>query len=254
MELKGTVAIVTGGGTGVGRAVALSLARAGSKAVVVNYSRSRKEAEATAEEVAEAGGEGFPIAADVSDDAAVRAMVTETASRFGRLDVLVNCAGITRFIPFSDLEALTDEVWQSILGVNLMGAFYASRAAAPHLKKTRGAIVNIASVAGLRSGGSSLPYGVSKAALTQLTRSLALALAPEVRVNCVNPGLIATRWFREGIGEEAAESLERKSAETSPLRAVVTPEHVAQVVMGFIQSDMVTGEHLVVDAGKFGTY
>ena len=254
MELKGSVAIVTGGATGIGRSVCLELARAGAGAVVVNYSRSAAEAEATAAELAALGTEGLPYRADVADENQVKAMVNHAADRFGRIDVLVNNAGTTRFIHFPDLEAVTDEVWQSILGTNLMGPWYAARAAAPHLKSARGSIVNIASIAGLRASGSSLPYGVSKAALTQLTRALAIALAPEVRVNAVNPGLVATRWFRQGFGEEAAAGQEQAIAARTPLRTVATPEQVAEAVMAFIRSDIVTGQHLVVDGGLSITY
>jgi NAD(P)-dependent dehydrogenase (short-subunit alcohol dehydrogenase family) len=249
VELSGSVAIVTGGATGIGHAVCLELARAGARGVVVNYSRSVAEAEATAKELAELGVDALPVRADVAREDEVLAMVETAAERFGRIDVLVNNAGTTRFIPFPDLEAVTDEVWRHILGVNLMGPWYASRAAAPYLKQSRGCIVNIASIAALRGSGSSLPYGVSKAALTQLTRALAVALAPEVRVNAVNPGLVSSRWFRQPFGEEAALAQEAAMAQRTPLEAVATPEQVAQAVMGFIRSDIVTGQHLVVDGG-----
>ena len=249
MELKGSVGIITGGGTGIGRAVCLELASAGAKGLVVNYSRSAAEAEKTAAELAELGVEALPVKADVAREDEVKAMVEQAAGHFGRIDVLVNNAGTTRFIPFTDLDAVTDEVWQSILGVNLMGPWYAARAAAPHLRKSRGCIVNIASIAALRASGSSLPYGVSKAALTQLTRALAIGLAPEVRVNAVNPGLVSSRWFREPFGDEAAGAQEKAMAQRTPLQAVTTPEQVAQAVMGFIRSDIVTGQHLVVDGG-----
>ena len=254
MELGGSVAIVTGGATGIGRAVCLDLARAGARGVVVNYSRSAAEAESTAAELAALGAEGLPLRADVADESQVMAMVDRAAGHFGRIDVLINNAGTTRFIPFPDLDAVTDEVWQAILGTNLMGPWYAARAAAPHLKRARGCIVNVASIAGLRGSGSSIPYGVSKAALTQLTRALAIALAPEVRVNAVNPGLVATRWFRQGFGEEHASAQEVAMAGRTPLRQVVTPEQVAQAVMGLIRSDAVTGQHLVVDGGVNITY
>jgi NAD(P)-dependent dehydrogenase (short-subunit alcohol dehydrogenase family) len=254
MELRGRVAIVTGGGTGIGRAVCVRLARAGAAAVVVNYSRSEDEANATAKEIESLGAKAHPHRADVSDESQVVAMVDETVKRFDRLDILVNNAGTTRFIPFPDLDAVTDEVWQNILGVNLMGPWYASRAAAPHLRQSRGCIVNVASIAALRASGSSLPYGVSKAALTQLTRALAIALAPEVRVNAVNPGLVSSRWFRQPFGEDAAAAQEEAMAKRTPLRLVATPEQVAQAVMGLVRSDAVTGQHLVVDGGVNVTY
>jgi len=254
VELKGSVGIVTGGATGIGRAVCLELARAGATGVVVNYSRSAADATATVAELSALGVEGLPIKADVSREAEVKAMVEQAAEHFGRLDVLVNNAGTTRFIPFPDLDAVTDEVWQQILGVNLMGSWYTARAAAQHLRKSKGCIVNIASIAALRASGSSLPYGVSKAAVDQLTRALAVALAPDVRVNAVNPGLVSTRWFRQPFGEDAAAAQEVAMAKRTPLQAVATPEQVAQAVMGFIRSDIVTGQHLVVDGGLNVTY
>ncbi len=254
MNLGGAVAIVTGGGTGIGRAVSEALARAGARAVVVNYSRSRADAEATAETLTRLGCEGVAYQASVADESKVKAMVGETLGRFGRLDVLVNNAGTTRFIAHADLDAVTDEVWDEIISVNLKGTFYCSRAAAPALKQARGAIVNIASVAGARAAGSSIPYGVSKAAVLQLTRNLAVALAPDVRVNAVAPGLVATRWFREPFGDQAASEQESRVAASTPLREVATAEHVAQTVMAFLGTDLVTGEFVLVDGGKHLTY
>jgi 3-oxoacyl-[acyl-carrier protein] reductase len=254
MNLGGTVAIVTGGGTGIGRAVCERLARAGARAVVVNYSRSREEAEATAAALAELGCEGVPHQATVASEPEVLAMVDAAVSRYGRLDVLVNNAGTTHFIPHPDLDAITDQVWDDILGVNLKGTFYCARAAAPALRQAGGAIVNIASIAGTRASGSSIPYGVSKAAVLQLTRNLAVALAPEVRVNAVAPGLVATRWFRQPFGEEAAIQQEERRAAATPLKAIATPDHVAQAVMGFLGCDLVTGESVIVDGGQHIAY
>jgi 3-oxoacyl-[acyl-carrier protein] reductase len=254
MELEGAVAIVTGGGTGIGRAVSESLARAGARAVVVNYSRSAEDAGATAAALAGLGCEGVPRQASVADEDAVKAMIADTVSRFGRLDVLVNNAGTTRFIPHPDLDALTREVWDEVLSVNLLGTFFCSRAAAQALKESRGAIVNVASIAGTRASGSSIVYGVSKAAVLQLTRNLAVALAPEVRVNAVAPGLVATRWFRNAFGEEAATAQEERLAAGTPSGRVSTAEDVAQAVMGFLGADQVSGETLVVDGGRHVAY
>ncbi|TMB75861.1 MAG: SDR family oxidoreductase, partial [Chloroflexi bacterium] len=162
MDLAGRVAIVTGGGTGIGRATCMRLAKAGAKAVVINYSRSADDAESTAEEVRRLGSSAVPHQANIADEGMVKAMVASTVERYARLDVLVNNAGTTHFIPHPDLEALTDEVWNDILSVNLKGTFFCCRAAAPELKKANGAIVNIASIAAHRASGSSIAYAVSK--------------------------------------------------------------------------------------------
>ena len=254
MDPKGTVALVTGGGTGIGRGVCLALAGAGAKAVAVNYARSEEEAQKTAAELGQHGCEGLAVKADVTDEAQVRELVAGTIRHFGRLDILVNNAGVTRFIPHPDLDALTDEVWDTILSTNLKGTFYCCRAAAPELAKRKGVIVNIASVAGHRAGGSSIAYAVSKAALLQLTRGLALALAPDVRVNSVSPGLVSTRWFRVPFGEEAAQAQEQRFADMTPLKRVATPADVADAVLGFIRSDFLTGQDLIVDGGKHMAY
>ena len=253
MELAGTVAIVTGGGTGIGKAISTALAKAGARAVIVNYARSRDDAEATAKELTDLVSEGVAYRADVSDESQVKKMVDETVGRFGRLDVLINNAGTTRYV-FMDLEKQTEEVWDEIIGTNLKGTLYCTRAAAPHLKAARGAVVNIASVAGHRAGGSSMTYGLSKAGVIQLTRATALALAPEVRVNAVSPGQVVTRWPREKMSPEWAEETEARMAASTPLRANASAGHVAQAVMGFLAMDFVTGQDLIVDGGKSVTY
>jgi NAD(P)-dependent dehydrogenase (short-subunit alcohol dehydrogenase family) len=249
MDLEGRVALVTGGGTGIGRAVCLRLAKAGAKAVVVNYSRSDKDARATVAELIVIGSDAMAHQADVSNEEEVKAMIAAVKDRYGRLDVLINNAGTTRFIAHPDLDALTDDVWDGVLKVNLKGTFYCCREAAPELRKKRGAIVNIASIAGHRATGSSIVYAVSKAGVLQLTRALAVALAPDVRVNSVSPGLVSTRWFRQ-FDPKAAESQEEAASATTPLKAVATPDHVAQAVMGFVENDMLTGQDVVVDGGR----
>ncbi|HTC68890.1 MAG TPA: SDR family oxidoreductase, partial [Acidothermaceae bacterium] len=151
---------------------------------------------------------------------------------------------------YGDLDAASDDVWQELLQTNLYGPWYCSRAAAPHLRRSHGSIVNIASMAAHRAGGSSIPYGVSKAALVQLTRGLALALAPAVRVNSVSPGLVRTRWVTMKKSAAFAEQAEAHWAETSPLRRVVTAEDVAEAVLGLIGAKGVTGQDLIVDTGQ----
>jgi 3-oxoacyl-[acyl-carrier protein] reductase len=254
MDLKGKVALVTGGGTGIGRAVCLRIAKAGARAVVVNYSRSGDDANATAAELSLLGADALVHKADVSNEPAVRSMIKATMDRYGQLDVLINNAGTTHFVAHPDLDALTEEVWNDVLNVNLKGTFYCCRAAAPELRKTKGAIVNVASIAGHRATGSSIAYAVSKAGLLQLTRALALALAPDVRVNSVSPGLVSTRWFRQRFGDDAAQAQETAFASTTPLEAIASPDHVAQAIMAFVENDLVTGQDLVVDGGKNISY
>ena len=250
MELAGRVAIVTGGGTGIGRATALRLAKSGAKAVVVNYSRSAAEAETTARDVMALGADAMTHRSDVADEAQVKALIATTVDRYGKLDVLVNNAGTTHFIPHPDLDALTDAVWNEILGVNLKGTFFCCRAAAAELKKTGGAIVNIASIAAHRASGSSIVYAVSKAGVVQLTRALALALAPEVRVNSVSPGLVSSRWFSSRFGDEAAAAQEEAFAKQTPVQKIATPDDVARAVIALLENDLITGQDLVVDGGK----
>jgi NAD(P)-dependent dehydrogenase (short-subunit alcohol dehydrogenase family) len=250
MDLAGRVAIVTGGGTGIGRATSIRLAKAGAKAVVVNYSRSAAEAEATADELRRLGTESLPWRANIADESMVKALIASTVDRYGGLDVLVNNAGTTHFIPHADLDALTDKVWDEILSVNLKGTFFCCRAAAPELKKVGGAIVNISSIAAHRASGSSIPYAVSKAGVVQLTRALAVALAPDVRVNSVSPGLVSSRWFRKNFGEDAAAAQEETFAKATPLGKIATPDDVALAVIALLQNDVITGQDLVVDGGK----
>jgi 3-oxoacyl-[acyl-carrier protein] reductase len=254
MDLAGRVAIVTGGGTGIGRAVCLRLAKAGARGVVVNYSRSEKDAQATAVELVSLGADALAHRADVSDESAVAGMVAAVRDRYGRLDVLINNAGTTHFIPHPDLDALTEEVWNDILSLNVKGTFYCCRAAAPELRKTKGVIVNVASIAGHRATGSSIVYAVSKAGVLQLTRALALALAPDVRVNSVSPGLVSTRWFRRQFGDEAADAQEASFAGTTPLGMIANPDHIAQAVMALVENDAITGQDVVVDGGKNVVY
>jgi NAD(P)-dependent dehydrogenase (short-subunit alcohol dehydrogenase family) len=254
LDLQGTVALVTGGATGIGRASCLALADAGAAGVVVNYSRSSQDAEKAVAELAGHGCAAIAQQADVADDVQVRAMARRVLDRFGRLDVLVNSAGTTVVVPHQDLDDLTDQMWRDVLEVNLLGPFRCTRAFASPLRKARGAVVNIASISGYRAGGSSIAYGVSKAALLQLTRNLAVALAPEVRVNAVAPGTVATRWQTALHGEQGFADFARQERESVPLRTTTEPEHVAQAVLGLLGMDLVTGEALILDGGKHVKY
>ena len=250
MQLSGKTAIVTGSAVGVGRATALELAKRGAN-VVVNYSRSEGEAKETVAEVERLGARALLVRADVSRDAEVREMAKRALDTFGSIDVLVNNAGTTAFVDFADLEAMTEEHWDRLLAVNLKGPFFCSRAVAGPMKQAgAGAIVNVASIAGVRAIGSSIAYAASKAGLINLTIALARALAPHVRVNSVAPGFIDTRWLRQGLGE-FYEPARARTAEQTPLGRVATPEDVAEVVLSLIESaDFVTGQNIVIDGGN----
>ena len=238
------VALVTGSATGVGRACAVRFARLGF-AVAVNYSKSEAEAAETAELVRAAGAPVKVYRASVGDHGADPGVVADAAATFGGLDVLVNNAGTTHFIPHTDLDALTDAVWDDIFRVNVKGAFYACRAAMPHLKARGGNIVNVTSVAGLSGQGSSVPYCASKAALNCVTLSLARAFGPEVRVNAVAPGPILTRWL---AGREAHVA---KFLEQAPLGRAADPDDIADAVVYLATgTTLTTGQVLVVDGGR----
>ncbi|OLO36354.1 3-ketoacyl-ACP reductase [Alkalihalophilus pseudofirmus] len=245
MSLQGKVALVTGAGTGIGRSVALDLAKRGA-AVVVNYSRSEKEANETAEEVRNQGVDCLVFQASVNDDRQVRAMVNAVVEHFGRLDILVNNAGATTFVAHDDLEGLLEEHWDQVMDVNVKGVFYTCRAAATELKKNKGTIINITSVAGLNGTGSSIAYSASKAAAISVTKSLARVLAPEVRVNSVAPGVVLTRWM-----DNQEEFVEKHSSET-PLGRPASPDDISEVVLSLITgASFVTGQTIVVDGGNF---
>ncbi|MGC7872541.1 SDR family NAD(P)-dependent oxidoreductase [Desulfosporosinus sp. SYSU MS00001] len=243
--LQGKIALITGGGTGIGRAIALILAKAGVQ-IAVNYSRSEDDALKTKAEIESLGVRCLTYRADISKDEDVRLMIRKVVNDFGKLDILVNNAGMTHFVDHTDLEGLKEEYWDDIMGVNVKGTFFCSRAAAPELKKTRGCIVNMASIAGLTGLGSSIAYSASKAAVVSINKSLARVLAPEVRVNAVAPGIVQTRWVA-GKDEHIAHL-----AAGTPLGRVATPDDIAEVVYALIaHAGFVTGQTIVVDGGNF---
>jgi 3-oxoacyl-[acyl-carrier protein] reductase len=243
MEIGGKVALVTGGGTGIGRATALLLAARGVD-VAVNYSRSKDDAEATAAEVRKLGRRALALRADVARDDEVRRMVADTVRELGALHILVNNAGWTEFVDFKDLDKLNDDVWDRTLAVNVKGPFYCIRAAAPHMQAAGGVVVNVSSLAGSIGRGSSIPYCASKAGLNLLTRMMARLLAPAVRVNAVAPGVVTTRW----VANQTA--FVRGAQMQTPMRRVAGPEDVAQAILALIESnDFVTGQILPVDGG-----
>ena len=238
------VAVITGGGTGIGRATSEKLAAAGC-AVAIIYSQSNEEAHHTVNAIRAAGQDAIAIRTDVADDRQVRHAMAEIVALFGAITVLVNNAGITRQLPFADLEAIPDEAWDELFAVNVKGAFNCSRAAAPYLRTRAGsAIVNVGSIAGETGYGSSLPYAVSKAALHGMTKSLARALAPEIRVNCIAPGAVATRWWS---GHEAKM---RQLSGKLPLQRISTAEDIAESIWFLLTARSMTGQIIKVENGQ----
>jgi 3-oxoacyl-[acyl-carrier protein] reductase len=248
------VALVTGASRGIGRRTALALAGAGYD-VVINYSASRAAAETVAKEATELGARALPVQADVADDDAVTAMAERIRTGYGRLDALVNNAGTTIKTPPADLDGLDMAEWDRVFAVNVRGLFQVTRACVPLLRQApEPAIVNLASIAGLRPGPQPFPYAASKAAVVNLTKTLAGRLGPEgIRVNAVAPGWMEGEWMQDQLGENYDRLMDRR-ARLTPLRRCVTPGEVAQTIVSLIMSNpFVTGEIVVIDGGFTAT-
>ncbi len=252
MAQSKAAALITGASSGIGRAAAVALAAAGFD-VAINYSRSDRAARETAELAQVKGARTLLCPCDVSDDPAVRKMLAKVEEQFGRLDALVNNAGTTTEIAPNDFEGLTAEIWDRVFAVNVRGTFQVARAAAPLLKKFGGSIVNTASIVGLRPGPQPLPYAASKAAVVNLTKLLALNLAPEIRVNAVAPGWLQGEWMERMLKDKYDDLMARR-AKFTPLRRVATAEDVAEVIVNLITGNkFVTGEVIVIDGGYSAT-
>lgn len=242
-------ALVTGGATGIGRSAVLALAQAGYD-VAINYGSSKAAAEAVAKEAQTLGAKTLLVQCDVSDDTAVRQMMATVEASFGHLDALVNNAGTTATWKVKDLESLNMDEWDRTFAVNVRGTFQVSRAAVPLLKKGHNpSIVNTASIVGLRPGPQPLPYAASKAAVVNLTKTLAWNLGPDIRVNAVAPGWMEGDWMERMLGEKY-DQLMTARAKATPLKRCVTADDVAEVMLNLIQSNrFVTGEIVVIDGG-----
>ena len=247
------VALVTGASTGIGRSAATALARNGYD-VAVNYSRSEDAARVTAREAEAAGAKALLCRCDVSEDAEVRAMLASVEKEFGRLDVLINNAGTTVDVPPTDFDAMTVEAWNRVFAVNVLGVFLVTRAAAPLLRNSpNGCIVNTCSIAGLRPSAQPLPYAASKAAVANLTKTLANALGPKIRVNAVAPGWIEGEWMKRTLAENYQGLMERR-AKYTPLKRCCTEDDVADSMLSLIlHNRFVTGEIIIVDGGFSST-
>ncbi|MGE0408258.1 MAG: SDR family NAD(P)-dependent oxidoreductase [Amphiplicatus sp.] len=251
MQMEGTAAIVTGGGTGLGAATAIALARRGVN-VCVNYATSAKGAESVVETCLKEGVDAFAVQADVSEDAPCRRLVQAAAERWDRLDILINNAGTTKFANPDNLDALTPDDFLSIYRTNVVSMYLMIRAARERLRASgKGAVVNVSSIAGVAGIGSSIAYAASKGAVNTMTLSLARAMGPEIRVNAVCPGYIASGWFARHVDKEADAASAARVAAITPLRVASTPEDIAGTLV-FLASDdsrHITGECILVDAG-----
>ena len=244
MDPRNKVALVTGGGIGLGKAISLKLAAAGSK-IAVAYRSSPKNANETVAKIEAIGGQAMAVHADVSSSDDVRSMVDSVVEQFGRIDILVNNAATRVIVPFSDLDALKEEDWDRIIAVNLRGPFLCAKAVAPAMKlRGAGKIINVTSIGGIRPGGSSLAYSVSKAGEEMLGRCLAVALSPEMQVNNIAPGLMDTPAGRL-LGEEWWKDY----IDGALLKKMPLVDDVADAALYFVRNDSVTAQTAAIDGG-----
>jgi len=243
-------AVITGSATGVGAAVATRLAADGYS-VLINYNRSEDQARETEAACQSAGAQTLLVQGDVANDADCQRMVQSSLDAWGRIDLLINNAGMTTFSGVDNWEALDNAVFNRIYDVNVVGAFQMVRAARTALTESHGSIVNVSSIAGSLGVGSSVPYICSKGAMNTLTLHLARQLAPEIRVNAVCPGFISSRWFKDGLGEDGFNKVKSGYEAAVPLQKSCTPEDVAESIVWLATSaSTITGELLQVDGGK----
>jgi 3-oxoacyl-[acyl-carrier protein] reductase len=242
------VALVTGASSGIGRAAAVALAAHGFD-VAINYSSSEKSARETVRLAEEKGAKTLLLQCDVSDDPGVKKMLASVEATFGRLDALVNNAGITSNVGPKDFDAMTPEEWDRVFAVNVRGLFQVTRAAVPMLRAAHGSIVNTASIVGLRPGLQPLPYAASKAAVVSLTKLFAINLGPDIRVNAVAPGWMEGDWMERTLGDRYTDLMARR-AKATPLKRVIDADDVAEVIVNLLGSNkMVNGEIVIVDGG-----
>jgi 3-oxoacyl-[acyl-carrier protein] reductase len=246
MELKGSVAVVTGGNGGLGQRICHALAAQGCHVAVV-YAKSKAEAEGVAKDLQKYQVTAATFACDVTQRDDVQKLIDDVVKRFGRLDILINDAAYNKAIAFKDLDGLTYEEWTKIIDINLTGPMLLTKAVAPAMKKGgRGRIVNISSVAGLGPTGSSIAYAVSKAGLIHLTKCMAVALAPEVLVNCVAPGLLEGTRATANLRPEAVEVNKKASL----LGKAADKDDCADQVVTMCRTETMTGQTIVIDSGR----
>jgi 3-oxoacyl-[acyl-carrier protein] reductase len=246
-DLKGKAALVTGAASGIGLATATMLARNGAK-VALNHLPDDERGPQAVQQLRAAGFDVIGAPGSVGEKNACEAMVLEAIGALGRLDLLVNNAGtpgVRRTIAPNELDLITEELWETVIDTNLLGVFRCSKTAAPALKEAHGAIVSVASIAGVIGRGSTMAYAATKAAVINLTRNLARGLGPEVRVNAVAPGAVDSAWQIEWTNEQRV-----RSAEDAVLKRWCTPEDIAEVIVFLgCGAAMVTGQTVIVDGG-----
>ena len=246
MNLQDAVAVVTGGTGGLGRRICHALARQGVQ-VAVGYVQREEEAEAVACGLRQLGGRALPVGVDVTQPDSIQGLVDGVVREFGRIDILVNDAAYNKWIPFPQLQDLQLEDWTKILRVNLTGPFACIKAVAPLMRRQKqGRIVNVSSMAGLSPTGSSIAYAVSKAALIHLTRCMAVALAPDILVNCVAPGFMEGTRMSENLSPE----YQQRARQGALLQRGADKDEMAGMVVEFCRTDSITGQTLVIDAGR----
>ena len=251
MQLKDSVAIITGSSSGIGKATAIYFAQQGCH-IAINYSRNDAGAKEVAEACAEYGVKTLVMKANVAEDTDCKALVNATVENLGRPNILINNAGTTKFCDHGNLNGLDKQDFLDIYSVNTVGAFQMIRAAEPELRQQQTAhIINMASIAGITGVGSSIAYAASKGAMVTLTMSLARVLGPQIRVNAICPGFVQGEWLEQGLGKENYQKMLERAKAIAPLNDTATPERIAQTVAGIITGmDWTTGETFIVDGGS----
>ncbi|MQG19494.1 MAG: SDR family oxidoreductase [SAR202 cluster bacterium] len=250
MDIKGKVAVVTGGNGGLGRRISYALAKNGVDVAII-FKESDKEAEIVSEKVRSFGVNSFPFKCDISNSKDIKSMLEAVENKFHRLDILINNAAYNKWIPYSNLDKMTENEWGKMLDINLTGHFMCMKYSVPYmLKQGSGRIVNISSVAGVAPTGSSIGYAVAKSALNHLTKCMAVSVAPNILVNCVAPGFLE--------GTRATSNLEpsyrEKAKDKSLLKKAADKNDVADQVLTFCKTDTTTGQVLILDSGRLLSY